>query len=219
MITPRHSVVPEDMSQQDEYLLRDRPRDAFDTILDVGGNIGSFSVYASMLFPDARRIALEPLPATYEVMVQNLQGFRVECYNMGIGKNTLAVDIGPKGKCDSAGHCGNVMKSSDDGGVKALLLSEMFTEFDIQGECFLKFDCETGEWELLNDPGAIPILTTCKQFGIELHWKGDYPHWAHTGTWEEYNDWIHQFESTHDIVYHKSRKSKGHGIYALRRKE
>jgi FkbM family methyltransferase len=65
-----HSII-----HNDEYVLRhfvDAPvRDKVHTVVDVGANIGAFTLLARRVFPNARVIAIEPDPANASVLQHN----------------------------------------------------------------------------------------------------------------------------------------------------
>lgn len=56
-----------------------------DIIIDVGANIGLFSLFVESIAPKARVIAFEPSLKTYNVLKLNVSK-QVECFNLGLGK-------------------------------------------------------------------------------------------------------------------------------------
>ncbi|CAB1274476.1 FkbM family methyltransferase [Candidatus Nitrosacidococcus tergens] len=75
-----------------------------DLIIDVGANIGSYSIIAGSL--DARCISFEPIPNTYKHLKDNIaiNSFqdKVQCYNMGLGDTNgnlfFTSSLGPTNK-------------------------------------------------------------------------------------------------------------------------
>jgi FkbM family methyltransferase len=59
-----------------------------ETVLDVGGNIGLFSLYAALRNPGARIVAVEPFPVTFARLESNIArnglANRVDCWNVGV---------------------------------------------------------------------------------------------------------------------------------------
>jgi FkbM family methyltransferase len=55
------------------------------TILDVGANVGSFSIWANLRWPDSRIHAYEPHPDTFRMLVDNVRGLtNVTCHNTAV---------------------------------------------------------------------------------------------------------------------------------------
>ena len=60
------------------------PKEA--TIIDVGANVGSFSIFANILFENPKIYAFEPLQPTFKLLEKNiaLYGGNIELFNIGI---------------------------------------------------------------------------------------------------------------------------------------
>ncbi|MBX2800075.1 MAG: FkbM family methyltransferase, partial [Myxococcales bacterium] len=56
----------------DVYGIRGLDHGRVQYVLDVGANIGFFAVMARMLYPRAKIIAVEPIPATLDILRQNI---------------------------------------------------------------------------------------------------------------------------------------------------
>ena len=64
------------------------------TIIDVGANIGQFSVAASQIFPDSQIWAFEPVPDSFEILSKNLgKSPRVLLQQCAIGAANESMDI------------------------------------------------------------------------------------------------------------------------------
>eukprot|EP01001_Neometanema_parovale_P008597 NODE_4866_length_1008_cov_106.306215_g4659_i0.p1 GENE.NODE_4866_length_1008_cov_106.306215_g4659_i0~~NODE_4866_length_1008_cov_106.306215_g4659_i0.p1 ORF type:complete len:293 (+),score=23.30 NODE_4866_length_1008_cov_106.306215_g4659_i0:83-961(+) len=57
----------------DHRLLQQMPHMSSDVLIDVGANLGTFTVMLAKLFPQARILALEPAPATFALLCHNLR--------------------------------------------------------------------------------------------------------------------------------------------------
>lgn len=55
-------------------------------VLDVGANVGLYSLFVQERFPDARVYAFEPAPVLYRILRQNTARYRrrVRCFNLGM---------------------------------------------------------------------------------------------------------------------------------------
>ena len=63
---------------KDSYQLREifkRCTRNIDTIVDIGSNIGYFSLLSSILYPHAEKILVEPNPENVKVLKQNFKDF------------------------------------------------------------------------------------------------------------------------------------------------
>lgn len=56
----------------DQYHLSEWRGERFDTIVDLGAHIGTFTIEAARLFPDAQILAFEPYPASFNFLGQNV---------------------------------------------------------------------------------------------------------------------------------------------------
>lgn len=67
------------------------------TILDVGANIGLYSIRFAKRFPDARVYAFEPMPTSHRFLQRNVAanavGDRVSCFNYGLSETSGTVDF------------------------------------------------------------------------------------------------------------------------------
>lgn len=54
------------------YGAKELPRDSIGTVIDVGANLGAFTIYTALLHPQMRVISFEPTPPTYFFFVCNL---------------------------------------------------------------------------------------------------------------------------------------------------
>jgi FkbM family methyltransferase len=144
------------------------------SILDVGGNIGTFSLWILGENKNANILSIEASPKTFETINKTVKaaqekGFNWACKNKAAWKDNSDVFIKTDG--DSMGH-----KVSDDGGskIKGITLQELIstqqersktTQIDI-----LKVDIEGAEEAFLADTEDNKAsLENVKNLVIELH--------------------------------------------------
>ena len=79
----RHLItsLKREILHRDYYDLRKFSPGSFDTIIDIGANIGMFSLYARFLQPLARIIAIEPHPAIFKILQDNTRRMDIETIN------------------------------------------------------------------------------------------------------------------------------------------
>lgn len=202
---------------KDVYMIRKCEEDAFDYIVDIGGNAGTFTLVSHIKFPKALIFTYEPAISTYKVMHENLRRFRnMKLFNKALG------DGNPMFIRDVWYPTSRLIRfvEEDTGNYKidSSTMVDIFkdNDIDIDKNILVKMDCEGGEKVLLNNKSN-EILKKCKQISMEVHFKcpktryfDDLPEW------KDYNNWVHDvFEETHDILYHNSNKNTGLGTYVV----
>ena len=143
--------------------LRDEPR----TILDVGANIGLFSIWARHHFPQADLLAYEPNPAIFVHTRENLEPLGVRCIQAGLaarrGRATLTVDADSR-------NIGIIPRA--DGNVEIRALGDAITELGGYVD-LAKIDCEGSEWSLFEAPEDFRRIRNVR---MEYHlWGGRTP--------------------------------------------
>ena len=54
-------------------------------VLDVGANIGQFSVTLASMFPETKIWCFEPNPNAFQLLTKNVADFEVKCFNYAVG--------------------------------------------------------------------------------------------------------------------------------------
>lgn len=135
-----------------------------EVILDIGGHIGSFGVYAKSKWPDAKLIAVEPCKESAQLYRKNLKV-------NGLDKNSIVINAGisydPDKTCliHSPNTTGEHLLRSkidakiyitesyrgfngvDDYDVKIITIEEICKKYEIDKIGLAKWDCEGGEVE------------------------------------------------------------------------
>ena len=139
------------------------------TVIDIGGHIGAFTIYAARKAKRGRVYTFEPSLKNYEVLERNVvlhNVSNVSLFNSAIAGNNqeriLYID-----DFNDGGH-GLVKKTQKAVPVNCLTLAEVLTQNKISQCDFLKIDCEGAEYEiLLNTPTE--ILKKIDQIVLEYH--------------------------------------------------
>lgn len=135
---------------RDEYRLNGFARGGFDTIVDVGANIGLFSIRVG---PLARRvIAVEPLPEHFAILRSNLSDPRFR--HVTTVRKALSGTRGPLELWVSSNPGGHsILREAAEGAdsvrVDATTLHDLFADHSIERCDLLKLDCEGAEYESL----------------------------------------------------------------------
>lgn len=125
-------------------------------VLDIGANIGAFSVLAAKLGAISV-VAVEPQPDNHKLLKLNVGyndvGYMVECHQFAVGEYASTVLIVDEGGAAHTEHVGTssqwgVAHQVDQVGFVDLI--ESFGPFDL-----VKIDVEGAEWEFLRNIGDI----------------------------------------------------------------
>jgi FkbM family methyltransferase len=142
-----------------------------DVILDVGANIGMFSIRFGRLFRDTTIYAFEPNPSVYRRLVRNISAnalTKVEPINVAIASSAGGRPFFVTGATVTGSlyeGSSNYTTPSFDAETIAL---DCFCEMRrIRSIGLLKIDVEGAELEVLK--GAIKTLRICKQVVVECH--------------------------------------------------
>jgi FkbM family methyltransferase len=150
--------------------------DADDIVVDVGANIGDFTIQAARLCPGGRVIAVEPL-ASAGTMIDRQARLN------GLGNVTWirAQLSGIDGQ--SAAHQTANLYGSDhaDRPARIMTLPTLVAELGLHRIDLLKLDCEGAEWDIL--PASEPILPRVRQICMEYHREGEW-------TPERLSEWL-----------------------------
>ncbi|MEZ4869397.1 MAG: FkbM family methyltransferase [Caldilineaceae bacterium] len=161
--------------------------------VDVGANIGIFTLFAKLRNPALIIHAFEPIKATYDVLVKNIElhGLTdVYPHNCALGNQESATSTltffpnaaglttaYPESKAPLKRHLTNILgKETADiifdapqvHKVPSRTLSAVIDEFGIPAIDFLKIDTEGEEWAILQGiaPRHYPII---RQIAAEIH--------------------------------------------------
>ena len=152
----------------DQYHLATLSHLPFDTIIDIGANIGAFTLQAAALFPKAHLVAYDPYLPSYELLQRNLTLNNLK--PRVIAKNA-AVTISDQPTTtlylqqDTGAHSTTV-KSSRSIKVPNVNYGEALQES--QGWTLTKIDIEGGEYALL-PTSVLLMLQYCTAVIFEYH--------------------------------------------------
>jgi FkbM family methyltransferase len=142
------------------------------TIVDIGANIGTFTLFAAHNAPQAKIVSVEPEPGNLVQLRINIAGNnivdRVTIVEAGVGpeETTATFHVAHK---NSGGHSlYHYTENSHPVEVKIIPLKTIFERNHLTGCDYLKLDCEGGEYDALY---GMPdeILKNIPFMAIEYH--------------------------------------------------
>lgn len=166
---------------QDMYGLEKIRLDEHDTVLDVGANVGMFSIYVKKKF-GCRVVAFEPVPELFNFLCENilLNGLELEDFEL---HNCAVYDTDGESKeigtLKTNSGCSSLMVNSGiyekHANQELLLKSQCKTETlgkYIDSTCkYLKMDTEGAEHVII--PNILNQLNQFSYIGMELHDVGE----------------------------------------------
>jgi FkbM family methyltransferase len=144
-------------------------------VLDLGANIGVFSIYAAKIKNATRIIALEPVSATFSKLRKNISSNHLEsvvtCIPEGVGGS-----IGPRTiYCGSSSPHSSMYYRGDprfESGttetISITTIEDVLGRFNLQSIDLCKADCEGAEVEALLAAGD-DVLHKIKSITMEYH--------------------------------------------------
>jgi FkbM family methyltransferase len=132
------------------------------TILDIGGNVGVFSLWAAHRFPGARIHAYEPNPRLIQFLQPNLHDLPVEIFCAGLGAKQGKACMKDSGESRLASTLPRA-----DGEIEIAPLAEAINRLGGSVD-LMKIDCEGAEWDLFEDRASFRRV---KEIRMEYHLK------------------------------------------------
>jgi FkbM family methyltransferase len=145
-----------------------RPEDR--VIVDAGGNVGSFSLYALRAAPASKVIAVEPFPQSFDLMqgLVNANGLADRYVPVraalggAIGTSLIEADDRPS----QFRRITNKVEVGEP--VSTITLEQLFAEQELEKIDYLKVDIEGSEYAtLLAAPPS--VLARVQRIGLEYH--------------------------------------------------
>ena len=148
--------------------------DPSDTVVDIGGYIGSFAVPAAKQASKGRVLSFEPSPENFRQLELNLQLNRLDnlrAFNVGLASSDRSITL----FLDHMNPASNSIYLRSDQGKdencverEAISLATLFSRYHIDLCDFMKVDCEGAEYEILmrSERG---LLARIGKIACELH--------------------------------------------------
>lgn len=201
----------------DAYRIGAYAPNAFDSILDIGANVGTFAIHAGRLFPGVPLLAIEPCFDTCGMLTANtLHLPSVTCRRLALGVGGAMMEV-----CRDAIHpehngvnqCQPATTENAET-VCAIGYWSLRAMLPNSKDMLVKVDCEGGEVVLEDnkDFAADMFSGRIKHLAMEIH----YPPWVSWGLkYTAWLEWTRRFANTHSI---ESSTHESDGLLIFRRK-
>lgn len=141
-------------------------------VVDIGGYIGDFTLFAAKRLDASRVIVYEPTPENFEILLQNVtnNGFRerVEAVNKAVS-NSPEITLNVEQKVHAEIHASAYWyEGMSQRKVAAATLAEIVEEHHLDRIDLLKIDCEGGEYDIIPDADE-SILRRVSNIVFEFH--------------------------------------------------
>ena len=144
-----------------------------DIVLDVGGHIGIFSIFASKMANYGKVYVFEPFPENFDLLNKNIKlnrAYNIKPFNVALSDKTGTKEFFVSETENKGG--GSFYERKEKKTRKIKIKTQAFNEFfdknEIQKIDFLKMDCEGGEYSILLKCYK-KNLKKIKKMSIEYH--------------------------------------------------
>ncbi|MFH1566241.1 MAG: FkbM family methyltransferase [bacterium] len=184
------------------------------TIVDIGANVGFFSMMLRELYPDSKIYAVEPVPKIFENLEKNLNFSQDNVFNMAMSdkcgfvkmifderKSAFSHVINSKG-CKKRGDTGEIVT------VSSITLEKFCKQNSINFIDVLKIDTEGFEANVLR--GAKNILSKTRYLHIEISLENDTKY-----TFSEINSLLYSNNYNFQLLFYRNFSGKGYGTITV----
>lgn len=142
-------------------------------IVDIGANVGYFSLFMGAMFPTSNIYAFEPMPMNFALLQQYKNEnpkLNLMIVNQAVSKSigTITLNYDANDSYSTAASIHDTHNQKDTIEVKTTTLESIVQQQKLNKIDFLKLDCEGSEYDILyNCPDA--ILNGIQYLAIETH--------------------------------------------------
>jgi len=141
-------------------------------VIDIGGFIGDFSLYAVKRLNARRVVVCEPSPRNWALLLRNIAnngyGDRIEAVNKAVtdgGDIMMNVDAPDESQCMVSAYASSEQPLRM---VPGISLSQLIEHYAIENVDLLKIDCEGGEYAILDSTPA-NVFGRIRNIVFEFH--------------------------------------------------
>ena len=157
----------------DRYLLKSIPQNSIRGFLDIGANLGLVSIFARLLHPYARVVAVEPFKESFLSMQENVSNMKILSVHTALGDGTECA----LRKDRKTPMCNSFLPVHQFGGsrgiqesIQSKRIEELVGMTKIGPENLaIKIDCEGAEHFVFSSPESIGLLRRVPYIAVEVH--------------------------------------------------
>ena len=191
-----------DIILDDEYKLSLIKDENIKNIVDVGANLGMFSIAARIAFKDANIHSYEPNPNNIPTLVKHGEEFNFKTYEEALGLQAGRCKLAFSTSHDTSARISN----KDEGPIVLSDLDTVIHRFKNKKIDLLKLDCEGAEFEILQNSKALEHV---RFISMEYHLPAK-------GAETVLNDLISRLHELNFKVMHHDRRNVCLGIIAAK---
>lgn len=172
----RYAQYPyKEVVENDCYHTRSFRTERFDTIYDIGANVGMFAVKATQTFPGVPIHCFEPVPSTFGYLSKNLARLcpTASAHNFGVGAATQKLPVYYRREDFSGdmviGKPTKWSKHLHSERAQLLSPSDFVARINPSGRYLVKMDCEGGELPFLRDQAGVNFIKGARIAVFEFH--------------------------------------------------
>jgi FkbM family methyltransferase len=190
----------------DSYDLR--PGGPYDVIYDIGANVGMFTMFAGVRFPNVKIVAVEPDENNFNHLKQ-LTGFIPELVvtraALGRGDIYEYTDVPPGNRvwrCNQLGYPDGWQESHKHfvkSSVPAMTVADLWKEHG-GSKPFFKIDTEGAEHCLIGDEESEAVIHGSERTVIEMHYFAATSE-SKADMGSKPREWVGKFELTHNVRF------------------
>jgi FkbM family methyltransferase len=140
------------------------------TVIDIGANIGAFTILAAHRAPNVRVFSYEPFQDNFKQLIDNVAlnhlESRVQAFSLAVGgrceQRRLMISNLSGGHSFYGGDCTNSVV------IDVITMEQIFSDTGIDRCDFLKIDCEGAEYEIIYSAGA-DLFRRIRTITLEYH--------------------------------------------------
>ena len=154
-----------DIILDDEYFLRKLPSEEIRTIVDVGANVGIFSIASRIFFPTSEIHSYEPNEDNFLYLDAQAESFNFLTFQEAVSNHNGYCNLEKRTIHDTSARIINI-----NGTTKCVDLDTVNNRFKSKSIDLLKLDCEGSEFNILSNTSQ---LTSFKYITLEYHISED----------------------------------------------
>ena len=142
------------------------------TVIDIGANVGYFSLSVFSIDPEARVWAFEPMPVNFELLKKyrsNFPQLNFEIVNKAVSHDGAAITLNYSDD-NSFTTAASIFDSGgkDQVEVETVTLEDFMADNSIQQLDLLKLDCEGAEYQILYGL-PLQLFNSIERIAVETH--------------------------------------------------